>query len=311
LVHLVTNAETLTQAAGMSYLRHVEACNRFDPNLYLPFLLGDRRVGFIRRDRVSTLAGFPDVFEIDDQAIRLAPALGTVPLRNAKLAAIERTLLQAGVIASIRDEAFAITEGWLGSLLFELDRGAVPFFGTRSYGVHLNGYRRDGDQLLLWIGTRALDKRVAPGKLDNLVAGGISAGYDAATTLIKEAAEEAGMPEALARRARPAGAIRYRMAVPEGLRDDVLFGYDIEVAPDFVPRNTDGEISDFQLMPLAECLDRVRETDDFKFNVNLVLIDFALRHGAITPEDAGYLELVSGLRGGLVRESGKGTDLGG
>jgi 8-oxo-dGTP pyrophosphatase MutT (NUDIX family) len=311
LVHLVTIAEAPTQGAGIGYLRHVEACNRFDPDHYLPFLVGVRRVGFIRRDRVPLLAGFPDVFEIDDRAIRLAPALDTVPFRNAKLAAIERSLLQSGVIASIRGEAFAITEGWLGPLLFELDRGAVPFFGTRSYGVHLNGYRRDGDRLLLWIGTRALDKRVAPGKLDNLVAGGISAGYDAATTLIKEAAEEAGMPEKLARRARSAGAIRYRMEVPEGLRDDVLFGYDLEVAADFVPRNTDGEISSFQLMSLAECLDRVRETDDFKFNVNLVLIDFALRHGAITPEDAGYLELVSGLRGGLVRESGQDTDLGG
>jgi 8-oxo-dGTP pyrophosphatase MutT (NUDIX family) len=295
----------------MGYRRHVEACNRFDPDHYLPFLLGARRVGFIRRDRVPLLAEFAEVFEIDDRVIRLAPALDTAPSRTAKLAAAERSLLRSGVIASIRGEAFAITEGWLGPLLFELDRGSVPFFGTRSYGVHLNGYRRDGDQLLLWIGTRALDKRVAPGKLDNLVAGGISAGYDAATTLIKEAAEEAGMPDKLARRARPAGAIRYRMAVPEGLRDDVLFGYDLEVAPDFVPRNTDGELSGFQLMSLTECLDRVRETDDFKFNVNLVLIDFALRHGTITPEDAGYLELVSGLRGGLVRESGERANLGG
>jgi hypothetical protein len=44
----------------------------------------------------------------------------------------------------------------------------------------------------------------------------------------------------------------------------------------------------------------VRETDDFKFNVNLVLIDFGLRRGLIGPEDQDYLALVEGLRGSLV-----------
>jgi hypothetical protein len=39
----------------------------------------------------------------------------------------------------------------------------------------------------------------------------------------------------------------------------------------------------------------MRKTDDFKFNVNLVNIDFALRHGVIGPEDPEYLDLVTGL----------------
>jgi len=43
-------------------------------------------------------------------------------------------------------------------------------------------------------------------------------------------------------------------------------------------------------------VERVRRTDDFKFNVNLVIIDFALRHGLVTPEDPEYLDLVTGLR---------------
>jgi|HubBroStandDraft_1064217.scaffolds.fasta_scaffold00299_7 8-oxo-dGTP pyrophosphatase MutT (NUDIX family) len=294
----------------MSYFSHVAACNRFDPEDFLPLLLGRRRVGFIRRDRAALLSGFPAVFAIGERTIRFVRALDTPARRSSALAEVSRFLVRQGAIASIRGEAFAITEGWLGPLLFELDRGAVPFFGTRSHGVHLNGYRLDGDGLGIWVGIRALDKKVAPGKLDNLVAGGIGAGYDARTTLIKEAGEEAGMTPALACRALPVGALLYRMAVPEGLRDDVLFSYDLEVPADFVPRNTDGEISGFDLMPLAECLRRVRETDDFKFNVNLVLIDFALRHGAIAPEEAEYLDLVTGLRGGLIREPREGADFG-
>jgi hypothetical protein len=100
------------------------------------------------------------------------------------------------------------------------------------------------------------------------------------------------------------------MQLSDGMRDDVLFSYDIELPAEFVPRNTDGEIADFRLMPLAECLRLVRETDEFKFNVNLVLIDFALRHGAIPPEHPHYLALLTSLRGGLIREAGAGAYLG-
>ena len=74
-------------------------------------------------------------------------------------------------IPKTRSETFDVARRWGAPPLFRLDRGAVPFFGTRAYGVHLNGYRRDGSGLALWVGHRAADKRVAPNKLDNLVAG--------------------------------------------------------------------------------------------------------------------------------------------
>jgi hypothetical protein len=295
----------------MTYLRHIQACNRFEPDDFLPLLLGERRVGFIRHDRAALLAGFPSAFDVESRAIRFAAGLDTPPSRTDALAGVARALVQSGEIESIRGEPFAITAGWRGPALFELDRGAVAFFGTRSYGVHLNGYLSGGDTPTLWIGTRALDKKVAPGKLDNLVAGGISAGYDAYGTLVKEAEEEADMAPALARQARPVGAALYRMAVPEGLRDDVLFIYDLAVPADFVPHNNDGEIQGFARLSLSDCLRRVREGDDFKFNVNLVLIDFALRHGVIAPESEEYLALLSGLRGGLIRETGGGAHGGG
>ena len=40
----------------------------------------------------------------------------------------------------------------------------------------------------------------------------------------------------------------------------------------------------------------MRETDDFKFNVNLVIVDFLIRHGYLKPDDAEYPELAIGLR---------------
>ena len=286
---------------AMSYLRHLEACNRFDSERFLPLLLAGRRVGFVRRDRARALEAFPRIFRIASDGVGFADGLDTPEAVTAALDEVTDALIRAGHADRRRSEMFAITDGWRGPLLFELDRAAVPFFGTRSYGVHLNGWRPGADGPELWIGKRAKDKKIAPGQLDNLVAGGMASGHGAWDTLLKEAAEEADMPEALAARARAVGAVRYRMELPEGMRDDVLFLYDIETPSDFTPRNTDGEIEDFRILAAKECLRRVRETDDFKFNVNLVLIDFGLRHGLIVPEDQDYLALVEGLRGSLVR----------
>ena len=81
-----------------------------------------------------------------------------------------------------------------------------------------------------------------------------------------------------------------------GLRNDVLFIYDLEMPADFVPRNKDGEIAEFMLMPADEVVAVVRAGDEFKFNVNLVIADFALRHGLVTPAEPDYLDLVTGLR---------------
>ena len=65
-----------------------------------------------------------------------------------------------------------------------------------------------------------------------------------------------------------------------------------------VPANRDGEISAFRLMPIEEALALISSTQAFKFNVSLVIIDFAIRHGVIDPErEPDYEKIVSGLHG--------------
>jgi hypothetical protein len=65
----------------------------------------------------------------------------------------------------------------------------------------------------------------------------------------------------------------------EGLRRDVLHCYDLMLPADFLPRPADGEVDAFELWPLARVVETVRTTNDFKFNVNLVLIDLFGRLG--------------------------------
>jgi len=278
----------------MSFADHIRACNSFDRARVVPLLAGDRRIGWLRHDNAAALARFPKVFAGARDCVRLVAKGDVAAVSNAVDEVVE-ALVGENLVPKWRNETFDVAPRWGDPPIFRLDRGAVPFFGTRAYGVHLNGYRRDGDRLMLWIGRRAPDKRVAPNKLDNIVAGGIGNGHGIYATLVKEADEEGGIPPALVECARPAGAVSYCMATELGVRDDVLFVYDLEVPPDFTPRNSDGEIVEFDLMPAADVLDRVRRTDDFKFNVNLVILDFALRHGLIPVDDPEYTEVSTGL----------------
>jgi 8-oxo-dGTP pyrophosphatase MutT (NUDIX family) len=279
----------------MSLLGHIRRCNEYHPEDFLPLLRGDVRIGRLRRENAEALRRYPAAFAVAEDAVRLI-APGDFTAIGAAVDAVVERLIEAGLVPKWRNEFFAVAPRWGDPPLFKLDRGAIGFFGVRAYGVHLNGYRRDGDRLLLWIGRRAADKKVAPDKLDNLVAGGIGYGHGLADTLAKEAQEEADMPAELVARATSVGVVSYRMEQGRGLRDDVLFLYDLEVPTDFVPRNTDGEIVAFTLMEARDVIERVRTSDDFKFNVNLVIIDFALRHGLIDPDDPDYLDLSTGLR---------------
>ncbi len=87
------------------------------------------------------------------------------------------------------------------------------------------------------------------------------------------------MPAALVAGAVETGTIDYAMERPEGLRHDRLICYDLELPEDFFPHAADGEAAGFELWPMARVLARMRDTDDFKFNVNLVLIALFQRLG--------------------------------
>jgi 8-oxo-dGTP pyrophosphatase MutT (NUDIX family) len=278
----------------MSFVDRIRHCNSYDPARAIPLRARGHRIGWLRRDNAELLKRHDRVFKVKRNSAELI-ARGGCEQVSGDVDAVVEALVAERNIPKWRSETFDVGPRWGEAPILRLDRGAVPFFGVRAYGVHVNGYRRDGDRYSLWIGRRASNKQVAPGKLDNLVAGGIGDGHTAAETLTKEAEEEASIAPELIARAVAAGALTYRMETRLGIRDDVMFVYDLEIPDDFVPANGDGEIAGFELMGLADILERIRTTTDFKFNVNLVILDFAIRHGALRPDDPEYLDIVSGL----------------
>ncbi len=284
----------------MAYLDHLDRCNAWDPARFLPFVADGRRIGWVRRDNARLLAEVGGAFRVGADRVAFAEGVEGAERRTEAVAEAADRLVARGAVPKPRDEAYAVKMAWLEPELFRVDRSLVSFLGLKAYGVHMSGYVRRADGGLdIWVGRRASDKAVAPGKLDNLVAGGQPAGLSLRDNLLKEAAEEADMAPDLAGRAVGAGAVTYCFEGALGLKLDTMYVYDIELPPDFTPRNTDGEMAEFMLWPAERVLETVRQTDDFKFNVNLVILDFAVRHGLLTPDDEpAYEALVRRLRGG-------------
>lgn len=278
------------------YLRHVAACNPPVDEVFLPWRVDDQVVGWVRPRFAAHLTRFPELFQVDDDALTLRPELQGFAERSSALEAVARHLAGAGLIPPFMGEPYAVTPAGRESALCVIDRAAAACFGVRSFGQHLNGYVRRPDGIHMWIGRRARDRLLFPGALDNMVAGGLPHALGLDDNLVKECQEEAGVPETLARKAVPVGALSYNRVAPRGFRRDVLYCYDLELPTDFVPKNTDGEVEAFMLLPLAQVAAIVHETDDFKLNCNLVIIDFLIRHGWLDPQTPEYLALVQGLR---------------
>ncbi len=280
----------------MSYLRHIDACNAPVSEPFWPWFVEQQVVGWLRPSFATQLAQFPGVFVVSDGRVELHAGLRDFDSRSEALADAAQTLAENGTVVPLLGEPYPITASGREDALCVMDRAAAAFFGARSFGQHLNGFVRDGDELLMWIGRRSRDRRIFPGALDNMVAGGLPYGLGLAENLRKECQEEAGMPAELAGKARAVGAVSYNRVATRGFRPDVLYCYDLEVPADFTPVNTDGEVEEFMLLPLSEVMAIVKGSDEFKSNCNLVLIDFAIRHGVIVPDDEDYLALVGGLR---------------
>lgn len=258
------------------FLRHLDACNNAHlPGGRFPFLLGDTQVGWIP----------PHVaHELERRSVR--SEAGRLILDDPSLLEpLGRELSQAGLFR-FRAEPFDVRGEPDGPVLARLDRGALPSFGVLANGVHLNGLVERPDGTHLWVGRRAPNKQLDPNKLDHLVAGGVSAGHDSLTTLAKEGEEECSLPPDLARKAVSVGTIDYAMARPEGLRRDRLHCFDLILPDSFQPVPNDDEVAEFMLIPIEEAFRLVRDTDQFKFNVTLVLIDLFLRRGLIDPATA-------------------------
>lgn len=140
-----------------------------------------------------------------------------------------------------------------------------------------------------------------PNKLDTTVAGGVPAHQTPWENVLSEADEEASLPrELIERSARSAGALTYMGVSGEAnggeeqlICSDIVYVFDMEVEADVKPVPKDGEVKEFYLMSVEEVREALRR-GEFKTNSAVVMIDFFIRHGTITPEnEPDYVEIVT------------------
>jgi len=266
----------------------------------LPMLVpGIGELGRVLPRAASQLSRFPDVFSVGPSSVEII-AGATVSERSEAVGGVLNQLRREGVpmLQGWRNELWPVKASFDGPVELVIERAAGPLLGVRGFGCHVNGVV-EGTPEKLWVGRRAATKPTYPRKLDHVVAGGLAHGEKARENVIKECAEEASIPRELAVLARSSGLVSYtQMDESEwGLKRDLLFCYDLQLPPNFIPTASDGEVESFGLWTVPEVLDSLAaDNDDWKPNVALVIIDLLVRRGYLEPDDRGYVELVQSLR---------------
>ena len=130
--------------------------------------------------------------------------------------------------------------------------------------------------------------------LDNTVAGGLMTNEDPFECIIREADEEASLPESLMRqRVVETGTITYVYITdarsggdPGYIYPECQWVYDLELPDDgsVVPEPKDGEVESFTLQTVEEIQEQLAR-GLWKPNSAVVVIDFFMRHGVYTPEN--------------------------
>ena len=279
----------------MSYLERIHACNNVSPERYRPLLINDTTYGQVQPGFANHLREWPEVFCVTENTVTLNPKLNNYASRTETVAPVLHTLYQQGVIDTWVEEAYPVTLSFKGHTVMEVERAATPFLGIKTFGIHVNGLVRKADGIQVWIGTRTLSKPFWPGKLDQMVAGGQPVGMGLLENVIKEAEEEAGIPGTLACQAQFVGTVSYRQQGWRGLDNSTIYIYDLWLPEHFLPENTDGEVTGFELMPLAKLAHLTETTDAFKDNCNLVNIDLLLRLGWLNEHHPDYTVLRESL----------------
>lgn len=251
---------------------------------------------------------WPEYWQIDSQekTVTLVTAANATADDRSKL--IKETLL-----AAVKAESFEVLKGWRsenypvfgpgGEYLFEMERSASPLFGIVTYGSHLTGYVEDASGLKIWVPRRSKTKQTYPSMLDNTVAGGMATGERPFECIVREALEEASLPESVVRPAAVArGCVTYshlrdaRAGGEVGLsQPEVEYVYDLKLDPSVIPKPGDNEVAEFELLSVPE-LKNALFNGEFKPNCAVVIVDFFIRHGILTAEnEPDYLDIVSRL----------------
>jgi 8-oxo-dGTP pyrophosphatase MutT (NUDIX family) len=295
-----------------SYLDLVLECDSYDDtqfsDIYHLYLPGDSRPhGMMRRYIVEKMP-WTDEFLITHSPPRVS-LLAEFDGNDQEKSSRTNRAFAAVITKAIEDDSFAIlnkrhSEPYriLGAPYFcQLERYSHALFGIVGRGAHLTAYVKSEIGLKIWVPRRSRHLFTYPGMLDSSVAGGVKANDQPFDCIMAEAMEEASLPEHIVHKnVRSVGTITYvtthSSSKEKGLASpEVLYVYDLELPEDIILAPNDDEVESFTLMGVDQVTKELKKSA-FKKNSALVMVDFFIRHGIITPEnEPDFIEIVSRL----------------
>ena len=258
------------------------------------FVVDGECVGSVDAAHLGALQPWARWFEVRAQAVVLTAGAAE---RDAVLAEVNARLHEQGLIRAWRDEPFPLLSPTSGRVMAVFERASARFWGTLTLGAHCNGWVAgpDGQPGAMWIARRSATKATDPGKLDNLIGGGVPWGQTPWDTLVREGFEEAGLSPAQMARATPGRVIELDRDVPEGRQFERLQVFDLELREGECPVNQDGEVAEVGLWSIHHTC-AAASTDEMTVDAALVTLDFLLRRKLVAPPVAA-----AALEEGLIR----------
>ena len=223
---------------------------RFTPTDELRLHIDDVALGWVRpavADALVALAGAHAVRKAESLHMRAgSDSVG----RSIVVQHWAHALHEQGLLHNWRDEPMTLQHQ--SSNFLTTERAAFRSLGMATQSVHLNGWLASPDGMQIWVAERSHHKFVDPGKLDNLVGGGLASGETVAVGLAREAWEEAGL---LFRHVpSPVAQLRINRRIGEGVQDECIHVFDAYLPAHFNALNQDGEVAHAGLMPVADAL---------------------------------------------------------
>jgi len=234
---------------------------------------------------------------VDDQS----SAQNLVDARNIIFERFTDLLLDCNIITKRHTDMYPVTDIKKKMVVLpEVDRGeeeiiatinrmAAPFLGITSVGIHLLCYVFDKNKnnISLWLAQRAANKSHYPLYWDPTVAGGQPVDIKLFQNVIKEAGEEAGInTESVIQNAVSTGCLSQMTCKPNGtcMKQSLYYTWDMQVYREtFVPKSVDGEVATFELCTEQKLEYEIRYGNRLRPAMILVVTDFLIRHGVITP----------------------------
>lgn len=264
---------------------------------FVPVLVDGRQIGWTTHDFSKKVSHFSDVWVLGPAGLTLSPRFTDFEGRRKAVDDNFVAMSDQGIIPKMPDYSAFGGIDWLavhahedGEVLFTVKRFYACFLGIQIHSVVMNGFT--GDKY--WTAIRSQNVESGAGKLDLIVAGAIRHGESRYEALQHEGFEEAGLTAADLQNAVEVGRLHVPNIHKNGFFFDEWFSvFDLDLGDKQPIVNLPVEVDGFKLLTIPQLLANVENGDVFKQHINLVVTDFLIRHGHLTPDHPRFEELKS------------------